>query len=434
MIEDKIYNLKSFQRQFEALITLSVCDTIKNIRWHTERSKLVDQIDWNNLLSIASILSYSKKSLHLDAALRIAQTCLTIHKDKDKKNAAVIILENLTNQPALKLAVDRNLISSSYNKDFPLAFKFQSSKLKIENAVFINSKLRSLNIFQKEVYVSSKQNETLSISAPTSAGKSFILYQILIDEITQRTRSTIVYIVPTRALHWFLVENPLKIDLLLVDEAQKIDDKNRGILLQQKIEEVVKLNGNIRIFFSSPFTSNPEILLENVQNSTKKDIINTQFVAVNQNLIYANQVRRKPDEWDLSLALIDKIIPLGTISLKFRPTSESKKIALISESFSESDKMNLIYSNGPADAEKYSLVLFDLLPQISQTQNIKDLINLIKKTIHPDYTLAKVLSKGVAFHYGNMPLLIRQEIENLFKAGELKYLICTSTLLEGVNL
>jgi hypothetical protein len=48
--------------------------------------------------------------------------------------------------------------------------------------------------------------------------------------------------------------------------------------------------------------------------------------------------------------------------------------------------------------------------------------------------LATVLRTGVAFHYGNMPLLLRQEIERLFKEGIIKVLVCTSTLLEGVNL
>lgn len=33
-----------------------------------------------------------------------------------------------------------------------------------------------------------------------------------------------------------------------------------------------------------------------------------------------------------------------------------------------------------------------------------------------------------------MPLLIRTEIERLFSEGFIRYLICTSTLLEGVNL
>ncbi|MCR5862972.1 hypothetical protein LRS05_12880 [Flavobacterium sp. J372] len=101
MIEDKIYSLQSFQRQFEALVTLSVCDTIQNLTWHIEKNELLSKIDWNNMLSIASILSYSKKSEHLDAALRIAQTCLTQKTNEIQKTASVVILENLTNKQAL---------------------------------------------------------------------------------------------------------------------------------------------------------------------------------------------------------------------------------------------------------------------------------------------------------------------------------------------
>ena len=31
MLEDKLYKLNSFRRQYEALLTLSVCDTIPNL-------------------------------------------------------------------------------------------------------------------------------------------------------------------------------------------------------------------------------------------------------------------------------------------------------------------------------------------------------------------------------------------------------------------
>ena len=31
MLEDKLYQLNSFRRQYEALLTLSVCDTIPNL-------------------------------------------------------------------------------------------------------------------------------------------------------------------------------------------------------------------------------------------------------------------------------------------------------------------------------------------------------------------------------------------------------------------
>ena len=48
--------------------------------------------------------------------------------------------------------------------------------------------------------------------------------------------------------------------------------------------------------------------------------------------------------------------------------------------------------------------------------------------------LVPLVERGVAFHYGNMPSLIRLEVERLFRSGKIRFLICTSTLIEGVNL
>ncbi|MBX3241850.1 MAG: hypothetical protein KIT80_12755 [Chitinophagaceae bacterium] len=87
-------------------------------------------------------------------------------------------------------------------------------------------------------------------------------------------------------------------------------------------------------------------------------------------------------------------------------------------------------------AEKMANLLFDTLPDEykSISSEVEELIKLVKKTVHSKYILGKVLSKKIAFHYGNMPLMIRQEIERLFKKGDIHFIICTSTLLEGVNL
>lgn len=479
MIAEKLFELNSFKRQYEAVITIAVCDTLPNLIWIESKESLLSKIDWNNLLGIATILSYSDKNSHLEAALRIAQTCISeISANEIQKSASAIILSSLTNRPSLDLAMKRNFIDSDYKEKFPFDFKIQTIRTEIENSIFIKNELLLLNKFQKKVHDSYENYETISISAPTSAGKSYILCNILIEEIT-KSKKNIVYLVPTRALisqveadlknlikkfeidnisistvpqneieinnsnifvftqerlHWFLCDNPLKIDLIIVDEAHKIDDGNRGILLQQKLEEVVKNNKNIKVYFSSPFTSNPELLLENVNNNSKKQAVNTEFISVNQNLIYATQYPRKSDKWNLNLCLIDKIIHLGQINLKDRPNTETKRITYLAESISNSQNGNIIYSNGAAESEDKALILFDLLEDVIIPESIIELQKIIKKTIHKDYSLVKVLDKGIAFHYGNMPLLIRQEIERLFVEGDIKYLICTSTLLEGINL
>ena len=72
-------------------------------------------------------------------------------------------------------------------------------------------------------------------------------------------------------------------------------------------------------------------------------------------------------------------------------------------------------------------------PPVDSATEISQLIDLVKQTIHPAYLLQHVLKCGIAFHYGNMPLLIRTEIERLFTAGQIFFLVCTSTLVEGVN-
>ncbi|WPD24636.1 MAG: DEAD/DEAH box helicase [Candidatus Electrothrix scaldis] len=401
MLADKLYNLKSFRKQFDAVIILSVCRTIENIDWNYSENELLGTIDWNNIISIASALAYSKKNEHLDASLRISQTVILERSTSAlQKEAAAVILLSLTNNPAVQLAIERNYLEQDFQNNLPFTLKLQNDRLTFCNSIILEETVIQLNRFQNDVYICQSKNDSISISAPTSAGKSFILCNILIEKLLQK-QTNIIYVVPTRALisqvesdlrellskynlsavnvttvpqnidnekisnifvftqerlHWFLCECPnLPVDIFVVDEAHKIEDSYRGILLQQKIEQVVNGNPNVKVYFSSPFTSNPEILLENVKNNSTKDKVNTQFVAVNQNLIYATQVPRKVDKWKLSLCLIDKSIDLGVITLQNRPNGEFKKMAFVANSFSNNGTGNIIYSNGAAESEKIAL-------------------------------------------------------------------------------
>lgn len=189
MITDKVFNLKSFTRQYDALLTISVCDTISNLEWKYDRNELLGKINWSNILGIASILSYSQNSLHLDASLRIAQTCL-IEKSctQTQKMAAIVILDSLTNKPAIDLAIRRNYINDKYDLSYPLVFRLQKQKTDFENSILLNNELLRLNRFQKDVYEIQKVNDTISISAPTSAGKSFILCTILLETLLEKKK------------------------------------------------------------------------------------------------------------------------------------------------------------------------------------------------------------------------------------------------------
>jgi len=166
-----------------------------------------------------------------------------------------------------------------------------------------------------------------------------------------------------------------------------------------------------------------------------RPILNSD-VTVNQNLIWVSQLPRKTKLWKLSLCLKNKLIELGMVTLENAPAPTSKRLPFVAYAIAGNTHGNIIYINTPSEAEKAARQIFDCIGEGGDLDNkeLDDLIELVKKTIHPSYSLATVLKRGVAFHYGNMPQLVRMEIERLFKTNVIGYLVCTSTLVEGVNM
>ncbi len=254
------------------------------------------------------------------------------------------------------------------------------------------------------------------------------------DEFSDKSK---VLVFTQERLHWFRSESPLfPIDYVIIDEAQKIEDGNRGIILQQKIEDLIRDFPNVRIYFSSPFTSNPEIFINNMPSNKSKGVVSTDFVAVNQNMFFVSKVFREPLNVNIELMLQDEIIPIGRAKLPSRPDNETKRIAFTAASLGGNEGGNIIYASYPSQAETIAWLLYDLFKETKTNENSKldELSKLVKSAVHDKYILSEVLKRGIAFHYGNMPPIVRLEIEKQFKEGNIKYLVCTSTLLEGVNL
>lgn len=97
---------------------------------------------------------------------------------------------------------------------------------------------------------------------------------------------------------------------------------------------------------------------------------------------------------------------------------------------------NLVYCNSVSRTIDYAIKFADIIPEDNTGINaqLTKASTIIGKYIHPDYYLANIIKKGIAYHFGNMPQLIRNLIEDLYKNGDIKYVFCTSTLLEGVNM
>ncbi|MCT6596722.1 helicase-related protein, partial [Acinetobacter baumannii] len=99
---------------------------------------------------------------------------------------------------------------------------------------------------------------------------------------------------------------------------------------------------------------------------------------------------------------------------------------------------NLIYSSSKQDcinkAVKFKEYLLSIGETIVDDEELISESDLISNYIHNEFSLVELIKYKVAFHHGGLPIFIRKRIEDLYAKRKIKYIFCTSTLLEGVNL
>lgn len=478
-ISDRIFQWPRFATSYDRFLTDEARRHIRGL----EPSAGLAPGELAFLLECAGVLCRCAQEAALEAALRIATSCLDRSGlPQEYRTAAAAVVTATTNIAGLRYAIERGALPENYEDAMPLGVRVDSIQKQIQCERVIAGQAMLLNQFQLGVLDAAKKTAAVSASAPTSAGKSFVLRQLVADAIKDGA-ALVVYVVPTRALiheieqslrkelrrvasvavsslprlpprekretpfvcvvtqerlHWMIAasEEPFVPDLLIIDEAQKIGDGARGILLDDTVTRMLEDQKTTRVIMASPMASNPEVLQRIVPDSFTFKPLTSDHVAVTQDVYWVSQIPRRPKRWSIELRRDGQGISLGAIDIEARLENARKRLVLVARALSEGTCGNLIYVNGPAEAEESASLLASVEAKVSSDDGspIGQLIELVCAVVHPKYALVEALRHGVAFHYGNMPHLVRTEIERLFSDGAIKYLICTSTLVEGVNL
>ena len=445
-----------------------------------------ESVDWPRLLLAGSILARSDQRVDQEAALRIATAAISLTDDQPLKDAAAVLMGKLSNFRAITLATDRELVEADLNARLGIALRLEAQRREIDRSILVQSSgtWLQVNDFQQRFWTNASGNRWLSASAPTASGKTFLVLQWLIDQITTGECRVAVYLAPTRALvseieislkkllgntelievsslpliqkykaaraggarvilvftqeRLHLLANVLSdvllVDLLIVDEAHKIGDNQRGVILQDAIERATRANPKLKAVFISPATQNPGELLTDAPDGVQTIAVDSDTSTVLQNLLVATQVPRKSKLWALTLRQQGSELPIGVLQLASTPAGLKKRLAFIAAAVGERGG-TLVYANGAGEAEEVADLISQILPKLEPIdQELSQLAELARKGVHQDFRLAPLVELGVAFHYGNMPSLLRLEIERLFRSGKIRFLVCTSTLIEGVNL
>ena len=432
-----------------------------------------------------------------EAAFRIAYVVAKIWTDqpKDFERVVTIILTRIGNFPTIKkqLAND-DLVSflEDLLKNLPHSFALESIARYEDNTVLLSNeadeKLLELTDFQRKLWSGlENKNNLLSFASPTSSGKTYLLQQFLGNKaVNARSRFRSIYVVPTRALiseisyslrsllngkdieilsvggdvdqeipdkviYVFTQERLLSflanatpsklslIDYVIVDEAHQISEKARGTLLHQSLNWLKFSYSVEKFIFCSPVISNPHVfesLLENKASFVAESYM-TKISPVTQNLLVVEGVKGKRDKLKITFHDFsgEKLVLSDNVNLGEKRKDNSKANFLAYCSFHlGKNKRNIIYVDDPSTADRVANKLIEIINTEYDDPEVVDASNYISDNIHSEFVLAKAMKHRIGIHYGKMPSLVRETVERLFREGKLDYIICTSTLAQGVNL
>lgn len=469
--------LKVEHKNYAATLGLIDASTI-----HLERKELaeaisvVDRLSRNDqefakrvaILTIALSWEYSSKD-YKDSLREIFITVLT---RMGIAPSTVLVDENYKNEGVY------SPFSSYINKLSVIA-----NQLKYE--VSIHEKTYLLTGFQKNVWDSIDTNKVVCISAPTSAGKSFSIYLKIIQKLTQGYKN-VVYVVPTislvnqvmkdlsslvkefnlhdteiythiqeeqpenyiyvltqeRAISGFSEEAYFdNLDMLVVDEVQNIervanDGDHRSKILYDFLKEIKHQTNTQKIILSGPRLKNVgnlgfEIFDEVSYEAETKvpPVVNiTYSVSKFRGKFYFNQYSDISEEPNSIVIQHDEQIK-GLGGTQYNDNFHSYLDFIVGRI---SNKSNLIFSPTANQARKTAIYLSNNAHAKNREQ-AESLAEYIAEFVHKDYDLVGLVRHGVAYHTGQLPLHIRSAIEDSFSNGIVNNIVCTTTLMQGVN-
>lgn len=412
----------------------------------------------SDLCRFADIFSISNKEVFRVLAYQIISRLYHVAKDNETLlrtaravfiKLGLFVTEEKFIDSTIKLPVEKELLS---------LFKKDKQKNPFGSEYFTDSQFNLLSKIKNE--------KSFSFSGPTSFGKSFLIKNImcesalkgkntvvlvpskaLIEEYLKDIRRkfdelgittcnivktaslfddekvNVMILTPERLNALIYNDKEIKIDVLIVDEAQKLgNDDERAITAFKVIRKTLDLNPSMTILFSSPVISNPSVFLKTFNlDETKFRVVKES--PVTQNLFFVNLCENEISLYDE----VNKVFSELPLEVRFDDRFDFIR------SLSKQDDSNLIYCQSKLQSVQ-DAVRFCCDMELKSDPELHKSANFIRELVHEDYYLADLVEKGVAYHNSDLPKFIRDIVEELYQKKLINYVFCTSTLLEGVNL
>lgn len=396
-------------------------------------------------------------------------------KNQELSSADMVFLQDLSNHIGVPQYV--KLLERDYSASCPeqrdislatIASYFNEANLTRDGQI--------LHRYQKNVldmFVVGQKNRFI-LSAPTSFGKTFIVYEI----IKKISYKNVVLIFPTISL---LSENFEKIlsnlsstfndyKIHTLSEDDEVGEKNIWIFTPERflsftdkhasqqfdfvfIDEIYKIDNEFIIDKETTGENERDVAYRvALAYACKKSIdllLAGPYMNMTNKTSFANFV--KDNNFTVinynDIEIVNKTITdikgkkeydIDGIRIELDDKSKYSKVCEIAIGLTKPSENTIIYNNYKSGTERYAKEIISRLDKkeicfYSDDSIYIKFVEHLENTYSSEWVVVKALKYGIGIHHGLVPKYIQKEIINLFNRGILLYLISTTTITEGVN-
>lgn len=284
---------------------------------------------------------------------------------------------------------------------------------------------------QAEVFSRLLGGESVVLSAPTSFGKSAI-----VDALIESGKfNNIVIVVPTIAL---IDETRRRLSRyrdthkVITHSSQGQAERNIFVFTQERVVDC-QYFPELDLFVLDEFYKlNPDVDKE--RSATLNHAFYRLTKRSKQFYLLGPNIQAIPDGFPERFRCLFYRTDYSTVvtELVRIPSERSQELEELMRLCDSLEGPTLIFCGSPNKARKIVNALLE--SGIQSGDGVMDeASDWISDNYDPEWTLAKSLRFGIGIHHGRMPRALAQMVVRGFNDEKLKFLVCTSTLIEGVN-
>jgi len=311
-----------------------------------------------------------------------------------------------------------------------------SSKiLSVINKSLINPKI-VLNKYQIEI-LNILNDSNLFLSAPTSFGKTFIMLEFI--KRNEEKLNNIIFIIPTLALMNELVKKIYKLFSkgynICINGSEELKEKNIFVFVPERsdkefLTKIRELEIDLLVF--------DEIYKLQPKNNSE---IKTDDRIIYMNKVYLDLVK-KSNKIALLGPYINSVsfqrtkLDIVKYYTNFLPVYNNVIVLKDNESWTNYIKLEhqLIYFSSPGSIYNSLEKILEIIPENEDYIKKYSLeIEYLENKVSKDWYVIALLKRGIGIHHGKTPMFLRKFYENEYNSGNIKILLCTNTLMEGIN-